>query len=73
MSPSPRPPALSPFHVTARGKLPNELRRPLTPMGLVRGTLEEGADADALVDTDMDEDDLSVRLGADGHVEFTGA
>ncbi|KAN0088004.1 hypothetical protein V8E55_006625 [Tylopilus felleus] len=52
--------ALSPSHVKARHRLPDELRRPLMPMAVVRNSLEEGADADTWVDTDVDKDDVVV-------------
>ena len=52
--------ALSLPHLPARIRAPDELRRPLTPMVVVRSSLEEGGDGDAWVDTDVDEDDLSV-------------
>ena len=48
---------LSPSQVKTKGG-PHELRRPLTPLGLVR-SMEEGTDADAWIDTDVD-DDVSV-------------
>ena len=48
--------ALSASHVKARNRAPDELRRPLIPMAVVRKNLEEGADADVWVDTNVDED-----------------
>ena len=52
--------ALCPPHLKARNKAPDELRRPLTPMAVVRSSLAEGVDADAWVDADVNKDDLVV-------------
>ena len=54
--------ALSPpyLRVKARNRALDELRRPLMPMAVVRNSLEEGADADAWVGTDVDKDDVMV-------------
>ena len=51
---------LSPSHVKASNRAPNELRRPLMPIAVVRSRLEEDADADVWVDTDVHKDDVVV-------------
>ena len=44
----------------ARNRLPDELRRPLMLMAVARNSLEDGADGNVWVNTDMDEEDVSV-------------
>jgi len=52
-------PSLSPSQPKAKCRPQDYFRRPLTPFGMASG-LEESADADAWIDTDVDDDDSIV-------------
>ena len=53
----PHPRYLPLISIKARHRVSDELRWPLTPIAVVCNSLEEDADADAWVDTGVDEDE----------------